>query len=243
MTEERKRECREVFDKTFQRILRVRMFSSPTAKIEYISKFLDSLMPDDGLQEADFVVSLMILAFAYLGKKSADMYLEIKYIKAFSLEDLYDKVDSCQCLAYIETALEKVMTGIDHHLSDKQQGVSSSNQSSSRKRSDDCISQQDSSSHHSDKKSSAAVAAPKGGHSGAGVWESGRRRTRTCNTSDNKKSSDNYLRNIQLLDVEFEEKEAAAPLHTTPFELPLIDIPGSSLEHGHEEVDTNEPLN
>lgn len=66
------------------KINRVKMFSSPTAKIEYISKFVSSIMPDDGLQEADWVVSLMILSFVCMGKKSAEMLLEIKYIKAFS---------------------------------------------------------------------------------------------------------------------------------------------------------------
>lgn len=46
---ERQKQCREAFDKTLLKILRVKMFSSPTAKIEYISKFLSGLMPDDGL--------------------------------------------------------------------------------------------------------------------------------------------------------------------------------------------------
>jgi hypothetical protein len=81
---ERQRECREAFDKTLMKITRVKMFSSPTAKIEYISKFISSIMPDDGLQEADWVVSLMILAFVCMGRKSADMLIEIRYIKSFS---------------------------------------------------------------------------------------------------------------------------------------------------------------
>ena len=68
------------------------MFSSPTAKIEFISKFLNSIMPDDGLQEADWVVSLMILAFVSIGKKSAELYNEMRYIKAFSSEDLFEKI-------------------------------------------------------------------------------------------------------------------------------------------------------
>ena len=46
---ERQRECREAFDKTLMKITRVKMISSPTAKIEYISKFMKSIMPDDGL--------------------------------------------------------------------------------------------------------------------------------------------------------------------------------------------------
>jgi len=83
----------------------------------------------------------MILAFVCMGRKSADLYLEIKYIKAFSQEDLYEKHDSCQCLAHIETAMEKIMSGIESHIGDLQQGVSrSASQSSysyqSRKRSD-----------------------------------------------------------------------------------------------------------
>lgn len=49
MDYERIRECREAFDKTLPKLLRVKMFSSPTAKIEYISKFMSSLMPDEGL--------------------------------------------------------------------------------------------------------------------------------------------------------------------------------------------------
>lgn len=95
MNEERIKECRDAFDKTLIKITRVKMFSSPTAKIEYISKFVNSIMPDEGLQEADWVVSLMILAFACMGKKAAEMLIEINYIKSFSQEDLYEKHDSC----------------------------------------------------------------------------------------------------------------------------------------------------
>jgi len=46
---DRQRECREAFDKTLMKIFRVKMFSSPTAKIEFISKFIGSIMPDEGL--------------------------------------------------------------------------------------------------------------------------------------------------------------------------------------------------
>jgi hypothetical protein len=60
------------------------MFSSPTAKIEYISKFLSGIMPNDGLQEADWVVSLMIIAFISIGKRACDLYTEMRYIKAFT---------------------------------------------------------------------------------------------------------------------------------------------------------------
>lgn len=37
--------------------------------------------------------------------------LELKYIKAFTQEDLYEKVDECQCLAQIETAIDKIQSG------------------------------------------------------------------------------------------------------------------------------------
>jgi hypothetical protein len=40
-----------------------------------------------------------------------DLFVELRYIKAFSNDDLYDKIDECQCLAHIETAIEKMMSG------------------------------------------------------------------------------------------------------------------------------------
>lgn len=89
------------------------MFSSPTAKIEYIAKFLASIMPDDGMQAADFVVNLMILAFISIGKKSAELFTEMRYIKSFSQEDLFDKIGEGQSLAQIETAMEKLMIGLE----------------------------------------------------------------------------------------------------------------------------------
>jgi hypothetical protein len=48
----------------------------------------------------------MIVALIVLGKESAaDILVELKYIKAFTQDDLYEKVDECQCLAQIETAI------------------------------------------------------------------------------------------------------------------------------------------
>lgn len=91
------------------------MISSPTAKIEFISKFLNNtLLSTEGsyfqLQEADWVVNLMIISFLSLGgKKTGELYVEIQYIKTFSQEDLYFKHDACQCLTQMETAMERVM--------------------------------------------------------------------------------------------------------------------------------------
>lgn len=73
------------------------------------------------------MVGLMIISCVALGAKASDLLLEIRYIKAFSQEDLVDKHDSCQCLAHIEVALEKLMSGnLDFNQnSDSQQGISS----------------------------------------------------------------------------------------------------------------------
>ena len=60
------------------------MFSSPTAKIEYINKFINNIMPNDDMQEADWILSLMILGFISIGKRAAELLIEMKYIKSFS---------------------------------------------------------------------------------------------------------------------------------------------------------------
>jgi hypothetical protein len=90
----------------------------------------------------------MIMAFVSIGKKSAELYNEMRYIKAFSSEDLFEKIGEGQSLAQIETAMEKIMSGLESHLGDAQQGISQSGQSQSnntsqtfsRKRSDDLTS-------------------------------------------------------------------------------------------------------
>jgi hypothetical protein len=90
----------------------VKNLSSPTAKLEFIANFMQKVRLEEGeLQEADSVVSLMILAFMSLGKRSGDLLIEVKYIQAFSSDDLYDIVQSGQSLAHIETAIEKVISG------------------------------------------------------------------------------------------------------------------------------------
>lgn len=76
-------------------IRNVRNISSPTAKIEYISYFMDTIKLEGGHQEADAVVTVLILGLIGLGRKSADLLVELKYIKAFSPEDLHDKVAEC----------------------------------------------------------------------------------------------------------------------------------------------------
>lgn len=73
----------------------------------------------------------MILAFVCMGKRSAQMYLEIKYIKEFSQEDLYEKHDACQCLAQIESAIEKLISGVEGVYQMGQQGTSSMSESRS----------------------------------------------------------------------------------------------------------------
>ena len=67
----------------------------------------------------------MIMAFICMGRKCTDLFIELKYIKSFSQEDLYEKHDSCQCLAHIETAIEKIISGVENHLNEMQQGVMS----------------------------------------------------------------------------------------------------------------------
>ena len=119
MNNERQLACKEIFDKTLSKLSRVRMFSSPTAKIEFISKLVNTLMADDGQQEADSVVYLMVYSLICIGKRSADLLIEIKYIKAFSIDDLYGKHDSCQCLAHIESALEMLKTGLEQHFGEQ----------------------------------------------------------------------------------------------------------------------------
>jgi hypothetical protein len=57
------------------------------------------------------VTSLMIIALVVIGYDSVDLFVELRYIKAFSNDELYEKIDECQCLAHIETAIEKLMSG------------------------------------------------------------------------------------------------------------------------------------
>jgi hypothetical protein len=91
--------------------MKVKLYSSPTAKIEYVSKFIQKIMPDTSMQEADWMVGLMVISCVALGTKASDLLLEIRYIKAFSQDDLVDKHDACQCLAHIEVALDRLMSG------------------------------------------------------------------------------------------------------------------------------------
>ena len=84
MSKARQQECRDVFDRTFQQLLKVKNFSSPTAKLEFISRFTQKLMPDQGLQEADWVVGLMMTGFLAMGPKVVELYMEVRYIKAFA---------------------------------------------------------------------------------------------------------------------------------------------------------------
>ncbi len=72
---------------------------------------MNTLRLEDGLQEADYVTSLMIIALIVIGDDSKDLLVELKYIKAFSDDELYEKIDECQCLAHIETAIEKLLSG------------------------------------------------------------------------------------------------------------------------------------
>jgi len=60
----------------------------------------------------------MILAFVSIGKKAAELYTEMRYIKSFSSEDLFEKIGEGQSLAQIETAMEKIMGGVQHLLGD-----------------------------------------------------------------------------------------------------------------------------
>ncbi len=92
------------------------MFSSPTAKIEFINKFITDIMPNSDMQDADWILGLMILGFICVGKRSAELFIEMKYIKSFSQDDLYEKIDMCQILAQIETGLERIMTGLENHI-------------------------------------------------------------------------------------------------------------------------------
>jgi hypothetical protein len=61
---------KKVFDQTLEKLRSVRNISSPTAKIEYISNFMNTLRLEDGLQEADYVTSLMIIALIVIGTDS-----------------------------------------------------------------------------------------------------------------------------------------------------------------------------
>jgi hypothetical protein len=56
---------------------------------------MDTIKMEDGHQEADSVVIVLILGLVGMEKKSVDLYIELKYIKAFSPEDLHDKVAEC----------------------------------------------------------------------------------------------------------------------------------------------------
>ena len=90
----------------------VRHISSPTAKIEFISNFMSNIRLDDGeLQNADAAVNLMILGLLSMGKKSADLIVEIEYIRSFSPEDICDVLQQAQCLAHIDTAVQRVSSG------------------------------------------------------------------------------------------------------------------------------------
>jgi hypothetical protein len=56
---------------------------------------MNTLRLEDGLQEADYVTSLMIIALIVIGADSQDILVELKYIKAFSNDELYEKIDEC----------------------------------------------------------------------------------------------------------------------------------------------------
>ena len=69
----------------------IRHISSPIAKIEFVSNFMQTIRLDDGeLQNADAAVNLMILGLLSIGKKSSDLIVEIDYIRSFSPEDICD---------------------------------------------------------------------------------------------------------------------------------------------------------
>jgi hypothetical protein len=53
----------------------------------------------------------MIIALIVIGVDSKDFLVELKYIKAFSNDDLHEKIDKCQCLAHIETAIDRLLSG------------------------------------------------------------------------------------------------------------------------------------
>jgi hypothetical protein len=53
----------------------------------------------------------MIIALIVIGVVSKDFLVELKYIKAFSNDDLHEKIDKCQCLAHIETAIDRLLSG------------------------------------------------------------------------------------------------------------------------------------
>jgi hypothetical protein len=74
----------------------VRNISSPTAKIDFIAIFMQSVKLSDGdLQAADSVVCMLILALITMGKRASDLLIEIKYINAFSPEELFCVVSEC----------------------------------------------------------------------------------------------------------------------------------------------------
>lgn len=109
---EQQKEYREIFDKTIIGLRGVRHISSPTAKIEFISNFMSNIRLDDGeLQNADAAVNLMILGLLSMGKRSADLIVEIDYIRSFSPEDICDVLEVGQCLAHIDTAVQRVSNG------------------------------------------------------------------------------------------------------------------------------------
>lgn len=64
------------FERTLKKMLYVKYKSSPTAKIEEISKFFAEIVPGKGQQAADFVLNLLIYAMVCVGKKSAELCLE-----------------------------------------------------------------------------------------------------------------------------------------------------------------------
>jgi hypothetical protein len=90
---EQQKEYREIFEKIILNLRGVRHISSPTAKIEFISNFMTGIRLEEGeLQNADGVVNLFILGLLSMGKRSSDLFVEIKYIQAFSSEDLFHVV-------------------------------------------------------------------------------------------------------------------------------------------------------
>ncbi len=53
----------------------------------------------------------MIIVLIVIGVDFKDFLVELKYIKAFSNDELHEKIDKCQCLAHIEAAIDRLLSG------------------------------------------------------------------------------------------------------------------------------------
>ena len=121
--------CTRAFEKTLEHMLYVKYHSSPTAKIEFISKLFLKIIPG-AYQTADYMLNLIIYLLIALGKRAAELYIEHQYIHSFCHEEMKDKIEQYQHIAQINNGLMTLIGGFEQHLGKFQQGIGQGGSSS-----------------------------------------------------------------------------------------------------------------